>query len=126
MNTPVLRRARHNSENQPPENALNIKANAHPYSEANSPAPHLMKSASSKGKLNHHGSMSLPPRPPPPRPSPSVNSSSARNGQDHAQGNVKRKLNLEIPSVSAESNVTCVLSSSDQDSGVKVNIVADT
>eukprot|EP00250_Pteridium_aquilinum_P021326 c25089_g1_i1 orf=2-2848(-) len=115
VNTPVLRRARHNSENQPPDVALNVKVNS-PFSEANaSPAPHLSKSTSAKGK--HHGSMSLPPRPPPPRPSPSANP--VKSGQD-VQGNVKRKLNLEPPACA--DTLESYNPSHEQDNGVKVII----
>ncbi|MCO5611484.1 hypothetical protein L7F22_065737 [Adiantum nelumboides] len=116
VNTPVLRRSRHNSENQPPEVALNVKANS-PFSEASlSPALHSNKSTPAKAK--HHGSLSLPPRPPPPRPSPST-ANSVRGGHD-SQGNAKRKLNLESLS-SADALVGCQLPQ-DQDNGVKVII----
>ncbi|MCO5582599.1 hypothetical protein L7F22_036497 [Adiantum nelumboides] len=116
VNTPVLRRSRHNSENQPPEVALNVKANS-PFSEASvSPALHSNKSTPAKAK--HHGSLSLPPRPPPPRPSPST-TNSVRGCHD-SQGNAKRKLNLECLS-SADALVGCH-PPQDQDNGVKVII----
>ncbi|KAI5076831.1 hypothetical protein GOP47_0008896 [Adiantum capillus-veneris] len=115
VNTPVLRRSRHNSENQPPEIAPNVKANS-PFSEASmSPALHSNKSTPAKSK--HHGSVSLPPRPLPPRASPSTNP--ARGGNE-PQGNAKRKLNLESPSC-ADVLVGCH-PPQDQDNGVKVII----
>ncbi|KAH7307152.1 hypothetical protein KP509_22G048200 [Ceratopteris richardii] len=125
VNTPVLRRSRHNSENQPPDIVANVKANS-PFSDASvSPALHSSKSASTKGK--HHGSLSLPPRPPPPRPSPSTNL--GRTGHD-SQGHAKRKLNLDSTQcvdAPADSHLPCDQSKddehekcTDQDNGVKV------